>query len=464
MTSDTIRVKVEKIIRELVSASQTRSMYGKSHNLTREAVERLYSKLADALSDTPEITIGIIGNEIAFEKEPFYEISKNIEGFISYLSQIKIEKISFSRGVDQKELSALLDILVMNTQAVEKSGGAGKILGSSGIRHIFFGHIGFSKREEDGEDEEDAGKIAQANFQDGIDFLTKTVDDIASNRPIDASAARFFVSKIIGNLLKNKYSLLILTSIKNHDEYTFEHSINVAIFTIAQAEALGLRDETLADIGVAALLHDTGKLALSGDIIRKKGRLDREEIGKIRMHPLDGAKMLIETPGLNPLAAITSFEHHIQYDMKGYPQKLYGDKLNLASMMIAVADVYDALRSKRAYHQDMAPEKTYDEMMRLSGEHFSPQLLDNFFHVIGVYSPGTLVELDNRSIGLVVKESALDIRRPQVEILYNSKGEKERNPYIINLLEKDPGTDNYKWSIVKSLAITDKYEIPGKYS
>jgi hypothetical protein len=137
--------------------------------------------------------------------------------------------------------------------------------------------------------------------------------------------------------------------------------------------------------------------------------------------------------------------------------------MNLASMMIAISDVYDALRSKRAYREEMAAEKTYDEMLKLRGEYSHPELLDNFFKIVGVYSPGTLVELNNRAIGIVVKESALDIRRPQVEIIYNSKGEKEKSPYIVNLLQKDADVRNYRWTIVKSVVPSDRYEVPGKY-
>jgi len=131
--------------------------------------------------------------------------------------------------------------------------------------------------------------------------------------------------------------------------------------------------------------------------------------------------------------------------------------------MVAIADIYDALRSKRAYHEEMAPEKTYEEMTKMAGTHLHPDLVENFFKIIGVYPPGTLVELDNKEVGLVVKESILDIKRPQVEILYNSKGEKEKEPYIINLLEKDNESGSYKYSIVKSILLTEKYELPRKY-
>jgi len=338
-----------------------------------------------------------------------------------------------------------------------------KKLETLAIKNIVIGKIGFGKEKADNAPKEDMAVAAKNSFRDGLSFLKESSNNISDTGSIDVNAARAFVNKLVSNLLKNKYSLLILTSIKHNDEYTFVHSINVAIFTLVQAESLGLGHSYLADIGIAALLHDTGKLALAGDIIRKKTRLNFADIEKIQSHPIDGAKILVQASGINILSAIASFEHHVRYSMKGYPKLIYTDKINLVSMMLTIADVYDALRSKRSYHEEMAPEMVYEEMQRLSGEHFHPDLLDNFFNIVGVYSPGTLVELSDKSIALVVKESSLDAKRPQVEVLYNQKGERIEDPYIINLFEKEPKTGEYKCSIIRSLSPSDKIEVPDKY-
>lgn len=462
MPSENIREKIEKFIRELLSVSQTRNIYGRGHNLTKDAVDRLYLLLKGILEERQEITIGIIGNELAFEKEPFYETSRNMGNFILQLKDIGVEKITFLSGVDKKELADFIDIVTLDSKMLKEAGGLDKLSELSGLQNIIFARLGFAKEKKE-EAPEDFISLAKGNFNEGVDFLNKALDDIKNKRAIDIKAARVLVSSILNNLLKNKYSLLILTSIKSHDEYTFVHAINVAIFTLIQAESLGLKQSYLNEIGIAALLHDAGKLALSGDILRKKEKLEKEEFDQIREHPVDGAKILIQTPDINPVAALTAFEHHVRYDLKGYPERPFGKKINLVSMMVTIADIYDALRSQRAYHEEMAPEKTYEEMLGMSGEFFHPDLLENFFRVVGVYPPGSLVELSDKTVGLVVRESALDIRRPQIEVLYNSSNEKEKNPYIINLLEKDKDTKDYKWSIVKSITPSEKFEIPEKY-
>ena len=458
-----MRELVERLIKEMVGAAQARAMYGPSHKLTSQAVKSVHNILAEIFAEAEEITIGVIGDEIAFEKEPFYNLSQNISGFIKDLKDRKIEKITFLKAPDEEEVAAFMGLVTKNPSAIEGQGGIDNAIKSSGILHIFTGNINASGDASSGISSGDLAEMAKGVFTEGEDYLKSAFADIAKRKTIDLSAARLFVVKLISSLARNRHSLLMLTSIKSHDEYTFIHSINVSIFSVIQAEALRLGERALTEIGIAGLLHDSGKLALSSDILQKPKALDERDIEEMHKHPVDGAKLLLETVPSNPLSAIAAFEHHIRFDQGGYPRRIFGGPVNPASIMVSIADVYDALRSKRAYHEDMAPEKTYEEMMKLSGKEFDPKLLANFFKVIGIYPPGTLVELDDGSIAIVLKESAIDMNRPQVEILYDGSGNKMSRSSIVNLLEKDRTTQKYKRSIVKSVA-AGKVELPGKYN
>ena len=457
------RKDVEEFVKELMAAIQKSTFYGTGHDLTKASVNALEEKLAAVFTQQPDLTIGIVGDEVAFEKEPFYELSRNIRTFIARLQEMKIEKISFAKGVEKKELTDFLGIFVKDPKSARKAETVEEALASRGITNIMIESLGAGSGEQEDQSPEELFGAVKDNFQEGMDYLKSTLDDISNNRAIDIKAARFFISKLISNLLKNKDLLLILTTLKKQDDLTFVHSMNVSILTLAQAESLGIEQSLLSDIGIAALLHDTGKLALEGKILKKGKELNPEEIEKVRSHPADGAKILLETPGLPPLAALAAFEHHLRYDRKGYPTRLYSKQTNLVSMMVTIADVYDAIRNKRHYHEARVPEEVYDEMMKLSGGYLHPVLLEIFFKTIGVYPPGTLVELDTGVVGLVVKESFLDIKRPFVEILYNTKGKKEGAPHIANLMEKKSAPDVYKRTIVRSLAVSEKFEIPEKY-
>lgn len=459
MADSQTRDKIEEFIRKLVNVTNIFDMYGESHKISTEAVSDLYSVLKEALSKKEEITIGVIGNEIAYEKEPYYELSESVKGFIEHLKDIKLEKMSFSKGLKEGELKEFIAILNTKPKTL-KSKSIEDVFEASSIKCIAVGKIGFRKEEgKTTEEEVDIKALVEGTYTDATDFLAKTIENAKQNKPIDVGQARNLVNGIASNLIRNKDLLSILTSTRSHDESTFVHQVNVAIFTMLQAESLGIPEEFINDIGVSALLHDVGKMAISGDIIRKAGQLDSSEREKISRHPIDGAKILLEMPGVSPVAAITAFEHHVKYDLSGYPEKIFGKKINLVAMITTIADFYDAVRSERAYHEGFAPEKAYEEMMELSGVFFHPDLLEHFFTIVGVYPPGTLVELDTGETGLVIKESAMDISRPQVELLYDSKGGKYKDVQVANLLEKN-GKDNYKWNIIRSIAPSDKLKAP----
>ena len=253
----------------------------------------------------------------------------------------------------------------------------------------------------------------------------------------------------------------MLTSMKNRNEDTFEHGINVAAFTLLQAEMLGIEKKYLVDVGMSAMLHDIGRLSspIEEDMAdQEKSELknnNQNNIEKQIQLDIKGAKILLETDGIGALPAIVAFEHNINYDLSSSgPKKLYGKSLNLISMMIAISDYYDKLRKKNSFYESGGPEKAYEEMMKLAGKNFHPDLLKNFFSVIGVFPPGTLVELDSKEVAMVIQASMMDIRRPQVEVLYTADGEKLKEPRIINMIEKDR-KGQYKRSIIKSIAPID---------
>jgi HD-GYP domain-containing protein (c-di-GMP phosphodiesterase class II) len=464
MAERDIRSDVGRIIMLVASAVQTESVYGRDHSLAKEEVAKLYSALREGVSARHDITIGIIGSEVAFEKEPFYEISRKLERFIVRLKEMKIEKISFLKGLDEREVGSFIGLLAGTAKYREKPGDAEGELKALGVKHVTLGSIGPSDAADEDGSPKDAQADANRDFREGINFLEETFGAGGRDKPVDAKAARFVIGRIAGSLLKNAAPLLILTSLKRHDEYAFVHSLNVSIFTLIQAETLGLGEPLMGDIGVAALLHDIGKLSVEASIMQKEEPYSREEAEKMRRHSAAGSEALLKMPDVPVLAAIAAFEHHIWYDTQGYPSRLYGDRLNLVSMMIAIADAYDLMRSARYYKDSLPAEKVYEEMAALSGKKFNPVLLEAFFKRVGTYPPGTLVELEDGSIGLVVKESVVHPSRPQVEILYNGRGEEERPPHIANLLERDASTGLFKRTIAKSIPVTDKHSIPDKYT
>ncbi len=460
MTEISIRESIEELITKLARAIQITRIYTENHHLTEDSINHLYQILDDILLEKSEITIGIIGDELAFEKEPLYELSSKKKGFVTYLKSIGVEKISFLKGLEKNELFKLTKILAMKPEFFNKTMTIEKQFDSMNFKHIAIGDIGIAAEEKyDPTAEELLKGWVKNNSQKNINLLTKTFKELKGNQSLNVQSAKQIVDSLINNLLKNKNLLLLMTSMKGYDENTFEHGINVGIFTLLQAEMLGLEQKYMTNVGIAALLHDIGKLTEPGDILNNRRDTSQPDESNTKeekqiLQDIKGAKILLETEDISVLPAIVAFEHHIRYDGSGGPKKLYGKELNLVSMMINISDHYDQLRRKPSFYEEGGPEKAYEEMIKLSGKSFHPDLLNNFFSVIGVYPPGTLVELDTKEVGLVIQSSIIDNKRPQVEILYNQHGEKLTEPFIINLIEKN-NEGKYKRTIVKSISPLD---------
>jgi response regulator RpfG family c-di-GMP phosphodiesterase len=236
----------------------------------------------------------------------------------------------------------------------------------------------------------------------------------------------------------------------------------VSVFTLLQAEILGIEEKYLVDVGMAALLHDIGRLSEDGEPVEEKlgPEMTHSDAIKQRDRDVHGAKILLDSEGIPKLAAVVAFEKNMRYDLKGLPRKIFGKELNLVSMMIAISDYYDRLRKQPGFYEEGGPEKAYEEMMGLSGTYFQPDLIKNFFSVVGIYPPGTLVELDTQEIALVIQGNVMDIRRPQVEILYDATGKKYETPLIANLIERD-SRGQFRRTIVKSISMTERFQQNG---
>jgi len=459
--------QIEELIKNMARAIQLARMYAENHKLTQDAIQNFYNVLSNLLAGNQELTIGIIGDEFAFHKEPLYEFSKKRKGFINHLKALGIKKISFFVGVDNRELLDFCKILGSRPDTITEDNTVEKMLAEKSVRHIVLGDIGIIRKKKDIKlNEEQIEALMKKRYQGSVNLLTKTMAELKDNQQLNVQSAKQIVDSLINNILKNKNLLLMLTSMKNRNENMFEHGLNVAVFTLLQAEMLGIEKKYLVDVGMAAMLHDVGKLSKpveeDENAEEKDPEFDFDRVNAVRSmkerieNDIKGAKILLETDGIGVLPALVAFEHNINYDLSGGgPKKVYGKNLNLISMMLAISDHYDQLRKKPAYYESGGPEKAYEAMMKLSGKSFHPDLLQNFFSVLGVYPPGTLVELNTREVAMVIQASMLDIRRPQVEILYNDKGEKLKEPFIVNLVEKNK-KGQFKRSIVKSISPMDE--------
>jgi HD-GYP domain-containing protein (c-di-GMP phosphodiesterase class II) len=228
--------------------------------------------------------------------------------------------------------------------------------------------------------------------------------------------ARRVVQPIVDRLLRHENSLVGLTALKRHDEYTYAHCVNVSILSIRMGQLLGLSRAELAAIGVAGLLHDTGKVMVSTDVLRKPGQLDPEEWTAMRRHPIEGLRIVSRLPGISELmldAMRVAFEHHMNVDHTGYPGVPNARQMGTFSRIVAVADVFDAVTAHRAYRK--RPMTAHEALRLLLGrerDHFDAAVLWALVHTVGLYPAGTLLRLESGRVLLSITPNPDDPRRP----------------------------------------------------
>jgi putative nucleotidyltransferase with HDIG domain len=215
--------------------------------------------------------------------------------------------------------------------------------------------------------------------------------------------------------------------------------VNVSILTMGQARGLGIDGPLLRELGLAALMHDIGKVRTPIDILNKPDKLTDAEFTIMKRHVIDGAEMLRQTPDIPALAPVIAFEHHLRTDGTGYPHGVRRASLNVGTMLCSIADVYDAMRSQRLYQEAFPTDRILEVLKRNDGTQFDQHLVRRFVQLVGIYPAGNLVRLNTGDVAVVVKAYAPDPYRPRVRVLFDRHAKRLDLAYELNLW--DPSED-----------------------
>jgi putative nucleotidyltransferase with HDIG domain len=277
-------------------------------------------------------------------------------------------------------------------------------------------------------------------YNDAVSVAQAIWDSAGSESQPDAIVARNMIEGLAQAVSQNRTALLALTTLKNYDNYTFTHMVNVSILTMGQARALGIDGPLLREFGLSALMHDIGKVRTPLEVLNKPDKLTDSEFAVMKRHTVDGAEILRSTPDIPTLAPVVAFEHHLRLDGTGYPGHVSRPSLNLCTMLCSISDVYDAMRSQRNYQQAFPSDRIVEVLRRNDGTQFDQHLVRRFTQLIGIYPVGNLVRLDTGETAVVIAIYAPDPHRPQVKVLLNRDGARVEFPYDVNLWESEAGT------------------------
>lgn len=263
--------------------------------------------------------------------------------------------------------------------------------------------------------------------------VSQVMQDVRLGRAVNIERIEPVVECITTSILRNSGALLGLMHIKSKDDYTFLHSVAVCALMVAFSRHMGMDAEITRQAGIGGLLHDVGKMGVPDSILNKPARLTGPEIDIMRQHPEKGFAILQATPGIGELPLAIALQHHERCDGSGYPHKLAGDEIHRLAQMTAIVDVYDAITSRRVYHEAMQPTDALSKLLQWSKHHFNPELTQMFVRCIGIYPVGTLVRLESGRLAVVTEQNPDDLLRPRVKVVYDAVKRGYMLPEIVDL-------------------------------
>ncbi|HSQ78764.1 MAG TPA: HD domain-containing phosphohydrolase [Nitrospirota bacterium] len=391
MADDSIHEGLSRVISLLTSAVTNTGLYSSTHPQVAQYVEKAYAGLVDMLRQKPEITVLLIGSDLVTDNRPLAAsgAASYVSNFSRILRKKAIERMTFTTGLTKPELQSLInDLASPDTVSVRST------------LSVKLGKVELRTKKDDEGNTDVLSALAEGvavsvpgaspdMLQELLSLTATELDALKElylsakkHKKIDVRGVDEMVKGFIHGFRREINPLSLLASLKSVHEYTFTHVTNVCILAMGQAETLGFNGENLHQIGVASLLHDVGKVFIPEEILNKPGKLSQDERKIVETHTVKGARYLMGIEGIPKLAILSAMEHHLKYDGSGYPSIKGGWRPNIVSQLISIADVFDAMRSKRSYQGAIPMQKIAEVLNGGKGTSFNPQLVDHFFRLI----------------------------------------------------------------------------------
>ncbi len=422
-------VKIARqIVQGFAGALKGLRLYPPGHPAIDRQIDTFHAGLQTLFLKKNVVKMGILEGTLFLEDHLFYQGGPSAEELADLFQALELEGLEFHFGLPRAEVDGLLQML-----AAENVEGRDfqEELARREIRHIRAVAVQTSE------------ETAETTPRKVYGRALKVVDDIFHDvrlGKIPASAnAIAVVKEMVQVTLSEPYALFALSMLKEYDNYTFTHSVNVSVIALAVGRACGQSEEQLRVLGLGGLLHDLGKLKIDHRIINKPGRLTSQEFEEIKTHPRSGADIAHQMEGIPPEVVKIVLGHHLHYDRRGYPGDATPWEDSPMTDMVAIADTYDAITTLRSYQRPVTPRKALDKLRELAGTVLHPGFVQCFIDSLGPYPVGSLVRLDTNEIGLVVWVDTSDPDSVALKILFDADGQALETPHRLDLQGEGAG-------------------------
>jgi HD-GYP domain-containing protein (c-di-GMP phosphodiesterase class II) len=440
------------------AALRALKLYPVENAAVQKALEELHGSALTLLDRENELELRLSGDFLFINGTRLRLELDNFAAFSNLLTTLRAFDIGAFRtaaGIERREWQALLSILlsVLADSTIEDRYIALiERLGKAGTPHIDFEPISDAGLNLSAEA---SREIAKRTYSQGVAVTREVVNSIRLGRTSSVKKVKRAVQMIVDQVLTNETSIIGLTTLRDYDEYTFTHSVNVCIFSVALGRKIGLTKLQLYDLGMTALLHDIGKAKIPLDILNKTHGLAEEEWRVIQAHPWSGAMTLFGLRGYQEIpymAILVAHEHHMKIDLSGYPRAIRPRSLGIFARIVAVADGFDAATTRRSYQTvPVEPDQVLREMWNNPKRGYDPIVVKALINLLGVYPVGTCVILDSLEVAIVAQANADPqlLNRPSVRIAIEATGGLVAPPgVLVDLSERGPDGNPLR-SIVK---------------
>lgn len=419
----------QRVAMLLMASIKSVAFYPQAHPAVRQPLYELSGILEGMLQVKTRIHLGVVEGVFFLENHLFVSPNSSVAELADRLTGKGIDALTLSPGVSQDELFRFASLFARRDMSADRMP---EEMEKNGITTI---RLGIDQLVY-GVDDEDPS-LPSRTYLDAINAVRETMSEIENGRIPAGDQINTVVDNMVSLTIKDHTTLLGLAMIKDYDNYTFNHSVNVGILALALAAHMGMEQEFLRDTNTAGLLHDIGKTGIDKKILNKPGKLSTEEYEVMKIHAEKGAEIIGGMKDIASRVGNAVLGHHIRHNRTGYPEwareKEFGDMAEI----VAVADCYDAITTLRSYSMPVLPKTALDMMRRISGTSLNGELVIQFEEMMGKYPVGTLVRLDTNEIALVVRPHPMESSIPGVKVILDSRGEALGNPKLVSLAARD---------------------------
>ncbi|GFO65386.1 HD-GYP domain-containing protein [Geomonas paludis] len=403
-------------------------LYPLAHPAVRQPLQELVGLMGEMMEERHELHLGVVEGTFFIEGCLLVAPNAAVAELVERLLQKGIDAVTIFAGVTPDDLFGFAALLANRQVSAETFAVELERKGISNVR------LGIDEMVA-GEGEEGKGEalIPAAIYRDALKAVRDTMREIDNGRIPSGEWINGVVENMVSVTMEEPTTLLGLAMIKDYDNYTFSHSVNVGILALTLAAFLGLEKEALHEINTAGLLHDIGKTRIDKTILNSPGKLSDTEFKEMKRHAEEGSEIVKKMKNIPPAVAEAVLGHHIRHDRTGYPEWARDMHFGLYTEIVSVADCYDAITTLRTYQRPTLPKEAMEIMHRLAGSSLNGELVEQFEAMMGEYPVGSLVRLDTNEIALVLKPHPMECAEPSVKILMDAQGQALETPRLVTL-------------------------------